>query len=125
LLIGGVGLVFVLVLIYAGTRPGAELEGGYAVAGGMLALPVLAFGGAAVACAAAPSKTLRRSLRFSIALVCLELAAAMLLAWAAWVAMASYGEFAPWRSPVVVPALLLGAAGTAALIQARRAIRQL
>ncbi|EWT05249.1 hypothetical protein N864_05935 [Intrasporangium chromatireducens Q5-1] len=124
LVVAAAAVGVVLVLLYAGTRPNAELEGGYAVVGGMLVLPVLTFAAAAVACAVARSKAPRRSLRLSIALACVELVTAILLAWAAWVAVASYGEFAPWRSPVVVPALLLGAAGTAALAQARRAPRQ-
>ncbi|GAB3060314.1 hypothetical protein GCM10027053_23140 [Intrasporangium mesophilum] len=125
LVIAGAGLVVVLVLVYAGTRPTAELGGVYAVIGGALALPVLAFAAAAVACAATRSSSPRRSSRLSVALGCAELVTALLLAWAAWVAVASYGEFAPWRSPVLAPALLLGAAGTAAVVQARRALRHL
>lgn len=124
LVVAVAALAVVLVLIYTGTRPNAELGAGFAVAGGLLAFPAVAFAGAAVACAGLRSKCPRRSMVLSLVLGWVELATALLLAWAAGVAVASYGEFAPWRSPVAIPALLVGTIGTAVVILTGRALRQ-
>ncbi|WP_323095571.1 hypothetical protein [Intrasporangium sp. YIM S08009] len=117
------GVVTVVVLVVAGTRPNAELEALYAFFGLVLAVPVLAFTVAAVGCLRWGRTAPRRAARASFALGVVELVLAAALLWGVVVAVQGYGEFAPWRSPLLLPALVVAGIGGGAVVGAARTLR--
>lgn len=117
------GVVAVVVLVVAGTRPNAELEALYTFFGLVLAVPVLAFTVAAAACLRWVRTAPRRAARVSLALGVVELALAGALLWGVVVAVQGYGEPAPWRSPLLLPALVVAVVGGAAVVEAVRTLR--
>lgn len=117
------GVVAVVVLVVAGTRPDAELEALYTFFGLVLAVPVLAFTVAAAACLRWVRTAPRRAARVSLALGVVELALAGALLWGVVVAVQGYGEPAPWRSPLLLPALVVAVVGGAAVVEAVRTLR--
>ncbi len=116
-------VVTVVVLVVAGTRPNAGLEALYAFFGLVLAVPVLAFTVAAFACLRWGRTAPRRAVRVSLALGVVELVLAGALLWGVAVAVQDYGEFAPWRSPLLLPALVVAGIGGAAVVDAARMLR--
>ena len=123
LVVATAGVVTVVVLAVAGTRPNAELEALYAFFGLVLAVPVLAFAGAAAACLRWGRTAPRRATRVSLALGVVELVLAGALLGGIVVAVQGYGELAPGRSPLLLPALVVAGIGAAAVVGAARAIR--
>lgn len=121
LIVGGAALIFGVVLMKAGSSPNAELGGVFLGIGLVVALLSLAFTCAAVA-------VLRRALNgragsLSLVLVAVELVvgAAMFLGMVS--AVQGYRAFEPWRSPLLLPSVVLLALGLAGLrtpMQARR-----
>ncbi len=123
LFVAAAWLALACLLVFIGTRPNAELEGVYAMFGVLLAVPGAAFAIGSVACSVALVDHPRRAARLSLALGSVEVLAAALLAWGVVVAVASYDEFAPWRSPLIVPGLLLAGIGIPAIVCANSDLR--
>ena len=84
---------------------------------------VLAFAIAAVACLRLRRTASRRAARLSLVLGVVELVLAVALLWGVVVAVQGYGEPAPWRSPLLLPALVVAGIGTAAVVDAARTLR--
>ena len=119
LLVGLATVVLGVVLVVTSRSPGAELETVLFAPGLVLVVVGLVFAYAAVrsARAARPS-----ALRVALGMVEIITGAAMFAAMA--VAVSGYGAFAPWRSPLLVPSLLLitlGVWATLRALDARRA----
>ncbi|XGX79792.1 hypothetical protein LQK93_02608 [Terrabacter sp. BE26] len=120
-LVGGAALVFAGVMIFAGRAPDAGLGGVFVGLGLLLALAAGLFTYAAVL-------VLRRAHhgrggQLSLTLSLVELVAGAAMAAAMGVAVQGYGAFEPWRSPLLVPSVLLvalGLAGLALEVVARR-----
>ena len=111
LLVGGSALVFAGVMIVAGRDPEAGLGGVLLGLGLILALAAALFTAAAVLVLRAGST--RRPLSLVLSIVEL-LAGATMVAGAA-VAVQGYGAFEPWRSPSLLPSVLLVALGLSGL----------
>ncbi len=109
-----------VVLIWAGTRPGAGLEALYAPVGWGVVLASLAFGAVAVVAARVARRDAGRTARLSGALGWVEIGAGAVGAVSAGISIASYPTFTPWRSPALPPAVALAALGIAAVACARR-----
>jgi drug/metabolite transporter (DMT)-like permease len=118
LLVGGAACVLAGVLIVAGSDSRAELEGVLLPLGVLLALAAAVFTYAAgMVLRRAPGDRHGPSLILSI----IELLVGGALASGVFVAVQSYGE--PWRSPLLLPSVLLvalGLAGLALEVVARR-----
>ena len=119
LLVGLATVVLGVVLVVTSRSPRAELETALFAPGLVLVVVGLVFAYAAVrsARAAPPS-----ALRVALGMVEIVTGAAMFAAMA--VAVSGYGAFAPWRSPLLVPSLLLitlGVWATLRALDARRA----
>jgi len=118
LVVGGVGCVLAGVLIVAGSDSRAELEGVLLPLGVLLALAAAVFTYAAgMVLRSAPEDRHGPSLILSI----IELLVGGALASGVFVAVQSYGG--PWRSPLLLPSVLLvalGLAGLALEVVARR-----
>jgi predicted MFS family arabinose efflux permease len=123
LVVAFVWLAFAGLFVFVGTRPNAELEGLLAMVGVVLAVPGAAFAVGAVACSLAGARHPRRAVRLSLALGVVEIVAAVLLGWEAVSATTTSGSFAPWRSPLAAPALLLAGLGVTAVVRDARALR--
>ena len=119
LVVGAAAIVLGGVCVVTASSPGAELEGVLLVPGLLLIASGLAFGYAALrSLRSAPGSVLP----LVLALVELVTGAAMIAGVA--VAVRSYGAFEPWRSPLLVPSLLLialGLSGALRALDARRA----
>lgn len=105
------------VLISAGTRPDAGLGAVAVLPGVLLGLAALAFTGAAVR--ALRHGRSRRSSADRRVLALVEIAAGTALAAAVAVALPGYGAFEPWRSPLLLPSVVLLVLGLAGLAAAR------
>jgi drug/metabolite transporter (DMT)-like permease len=112
LLVGASALVFAGVMIVAGRDPEAELGGVLVGPGLILAVAAVLFMFAAVLVLRA-GRTRRSSLSIVLSIVELLAGAAMVAGVA--VAVQGYGAFEPWRSPILLPAVLLVALGLAGL----------
>lgn len=99
-------IVMVVVMVVAGTRPEAELEGLYLLGGVVLALPTAAFTGAAVRCARSSFGDAEGAW-WSAVVGVTEVASGA--AFAAGVAVSG----TPARSPCLLPALVLLTLGLA------------
>jgi hypothetical protein len=111
LLVGAAIMAFAIVLIVAGRAPGSELDGVLLGWGLMIALT-----GAAVTAAAVLA--LRRGQdggSLSLVLSIAEVVAGATLGVALAIAVQGYGAFEPWRSPLLLPAVLLLALGLTGL----------
>lgn len=113
LLVGVAALVFAVVLIVAGRSPNAELEGAFLGLGLALALVAAVFAGTAV-------RALQRTQdgrggALSLVLSIVELVVGAATSAGLVVAVQGYGVFEPWRSPLLVPSVLLVALGLAGL----------
>lgn len=107
LLVGGAALAFAAVLIAASGAPNAELDGVLIVPGLLLAVTAVAFTCAALLILRGARHGRGGSLSLILSVV--ELAAGGALAWGLVVAVQGYGDFEPWRSPLLLPtAALLG-----------------
>jgi hypothetical protein len=112
LLVGGSALVFAGTMIVAGRAPDAGLGGVFLGLGLILAMAAALFTFAAVlVLRAEPTRHSSPSLALSIVEL---LAGAAMLAGVA-VAVQGYGAFEPWRSPILLPSVLLVALGLAGL----------
>jgi len=110
LLVGGAALVFAAVMVVAGSDSRAELGGVLVPLGLLLALAAAVFTYAAgVVLRSAPEERRGPSLILSS----IELLVGGGLASGAVVAVDSYGQ--PWRSPLLLPSVLLVALGVAGL----------
>jgi len=109
LLVGAAATVFGAVLVITSRAPGAELETVLLGPGLLLAAVGLAFGYAAVHTLRAARDGQADSL--SLALSVIELAVGVALAVGVVVAVQGYGVFEPWRSPLLVPSIVLTALG--------------
>jgi hypothetical protein len=119
LLVGGATVVLGIAFVVTSRSPGAELET-------VLFTPGLVLVAAGLLFAYAAWRSLRRapigSLAVSLGVIEIITGAAMFAAVA--VAVRGYGTFAPWRSPLLVPSLLLitlGVWATVRALEARRA----
>ena len=113
LLVGGAALLLAGVMIVAGRAPNAELEGVLLAWGLLLALVAMGFTCTAIV-------VLRRAPeggvdRLSLTLSIVELVVGAAAAAALAVAVQGYGAFEPWRSPLLLPSVLLIALGLAGL----------
>lgn len=113
LLVGGAALVFAGVMIVAGRGPNAELDGVLLGLGLLLALAATVFTCTALL-------VLRRAHDgrggvLSLILSIVELVVGAAMAAAVAVAVQGYGAFEPWRSPLLLPSVLLVALGVAGL----------
>ncbi|KRF42656.1 hypothetical protein ASH01_17775 [Terrabacter sp. Soil811] len=113
-----------IVLVVAGTRSGAELETLYTPIGVAVCGVALVFGAVAVNVVRSTPHHPHRAAGLSRALGLLEVLAGLVCAVSAAVAVASYPQFTPWRSPALLPALVLVALGVTAVIQSSRVRRQ-
>ena len=121
LLVGGSALVFAGVMIVAGRDPEAGLGGVFLGLGMILAVAAALFTFAAVhVLRAGPTRHGSLSLALSI----VELLAGAALVVGVAVAVQGYGAFEPWRSPILLPAVLLVALGLAGLRLGMRDVRQ-
>ncbi len=116
LLLGGAALVFGGVLVATALSPSAELEGALIAPGLLLVLAGAVFTGVA-------ATVLRDSRRDvggyrSGALGVVEIVVGVGLAAATAVAVRGYGAFEPWRSPLLLPTVLVLTLGTAAVSRA-------
>jgi drug/metabolite transporter (DMT)-like permease len=110
LLVGGAAFVFAGVMIVAGSDPGAELGGVLLPLGLMLALVAAAFSyTAAMVLRRAPQDRYAPSVILSI----VELLSGAALVAGVVVALQSHGEL--WRSPLLLPSVLVLALGLAGL----------
>ncbi|WP_156996661.1 hypothetical protein [Knoellia aerolata] len=114
---GAGALVVAAVMIHAGTRP-------YAGLGGVVALPGVVLGLAALAFTRRALRALRhlgsgRPLSEWRVLALVEIATGIPLAAAVAVAVQGYGAFEPWRSPLLLPSVALLVLGSAGLLVAR------
>ena len=119
LLVGLATVVLGVVLVVTSRSPGAELETVLFTPGLVLVVVGLVFAYAAVRSARAAHPS---ALRVALGIVEIVTGAAMFAAMA--VAVSGYGAFAPWRSPLLVPSLLLitlGVWATLRALEARRA----
>jgi len=112
-LVGGAALVFAGVMIVAGRAPNAELGAVLLGLGLVLALAAVVFTGTAII-------VLRRAQDghgglLSLILSIVELAVGVSMAVALTVAVQGYGAFEAWRSPLLLPSVLLVALGLAGL----------
>ena len=112
-LVGGAALVFSGVMVFGGREPDAGLGGVFVGLGLLLALAAALFTYVAVL-------GLRRTHDgrggpVSLALSVVELVAGAAMAAAMGVAVQGYGAFEPWRSPLLLPTVLLVALGLAGL----------
>ena len=112
-LVGGAALVFAGVLLAASQAPNAELDAVFVGSGLLLALAAVGFTCTAIV-------ALRRARDghgglLSLILSVVELAVGAALAAATAVAVQGYGDFEPWRSPLLLPSALLLALGVAGL----------
>jgi hypothetical protein len=112
LLVGACALVFAGVMIVAGRDPEAGLGGVFLGLGMILAVAAALFTFAAVQVLRA-GPTRHSSLSLVLSIVELLAGAAMVAGVA--VAVQGYGAFEPWRSPILLPAVLLVALGLAGL----------
>ncbi|GAA5016606.1 hypothetical protein GCM10023258_02280 [Terrabacter aeriphilus] len=112
-----------LVLVVAGTRPDAGLGGVAAVPGLALVVVSLVLAIAAARVLRDTSHDARRAASGSRRIGVAEVVAGLLCAVAAGVALASYPQFTPWRSPTFWPALVLLALGVAALTSSTQQLR--
>lgn len=113
LLVGGAALGFAGVMIVAGRAPNAELDGVLLGLGLLLALASTVFTCTALL-------VLRRAHEgrggvLSLILSIVELVVGAAMAAAVAVAVQGYGAFEPWRSPLLLPSVLLVALGVAGL----------
>ena len=108
-LVGVAAVIFGGVLVVASRAPGAELETVLFGPGLLLAAVGLAFGYAAVHTLRAARNGHADSL--SLPLSVIELAVGVALAAGVVAAVRSYGVFEPWRSPLLVPSIVLTALG--------------
>ncbi len=108
LLVGGAALVFAGVMIVAGSDSGAELGAVLLPLGLLLSLAAGVF---TYAAAMTRRRTARDRHGLSLSLSIVELLAGAALASGAVVAVQSYGD--PWRSPLLLPSVLLLALGVA------------
>lgn len=113
LLVGGAALGFAGVMIVAGRAPNAELDGVLLGLGLLLALAATVFTCTALL-------VLRRAHEgrggvLSLILSIVELVVGAAMAAAVAVAVQGYGAFEPWRSPLLLPSVLLVALGVAGL----------
>ena len=113
LLVGGVALVSSGVMMFAGRAPNAGLGGVFVGVGLLLALAAALFTYVAVLVLRRGPDA--RSARLSLALSAVELVAGAAMAAAMGLAVQGYGAFEPWRSPLLLPAVLLAALGFAGL----------
>lgn len=111
LLVGAATVVFGGILLFTSKAPGAELETVLLVPGLLLALAGLAFCFAAVRAVGEARQGHAGPL--SSALSVIELVAGVAMFGGVAVAVQSYGVFEPWRSPLLVPAVVLTALGLA------------
>ena len=112
LLVGGSALVFAGVMILAGRDPEAGLGGVLLGLGLILAVAAALFTLAAVlVLRAGPTRRSPLSLVLSI----VELLAGATMVAGVAVAVQGYGAFEPWRSPILLPSVLLVAIGLAGL----------
>ena len=112
-LVGGAGLVLAGVMIVAGRAPNAELDGVLLGLGLLLALAATVFTSAAVL-------VLRRGRHgrggsLSLVLSIIELVVGAAMTAGVTIAVQGYGTFEPWRSPLLLPSVLLVALGFAGL----------
>ena len=112
LLVGGSALVFAGVMVVAGRDPEAGLGGVLLGLGLILVMAAALFTFAAVLVLRA-GPTRRSPLSLILSIVELLAGAAMVAGMA--VAVQGYGTFEPWRSPILVPSVLLIALGLAGL----------
>ncbi|KRE53836.1 hypothetical protein [Phycicoccus sp. Soil748] len=109
LVVGAAALVFAGSMIITARGPGAELGGVFLVPGIVLALAAAAFTAAALRVVARPQAG--RAGPLSLILSTIELVAGTATTVGLVVATTSYGEIAPWRSPLLLPSVLLLALG--------------
>lgn len=121
LLVGGSALVFAGVMIVAGRDPEAGLGGVLLGLGLILAVAAALFTFAAVLVLRAG---LNRRGSLSLVLSIVELLTGAAMAAGVAVAVQGYGAFEPWRSPILLPAVLLVALGLAGLRLGMRDDRQ-
>lgn len=113
LLVGGAALVFAGVMIVAGRAPNAELDGVLLGLGQLLALAATVF--TCTALLALRRAHDGRGGVLSLILSIVELVVGAAMAAAVAVAVQGYGAFEPWRSPLLLPSVLLVALGVAGL----------
>jgi hypothetical protein len=113
LLVGGSALVFAGVMVVAGRDPEAGLGGVLLGLGLILAMAAALFTFAAVVVLRATRTARVGSLSLILSVVELLAGAAMVAGVA--VAVQGYGAFEPWRSPILLPSVLLVALGLAGL----------
>ena len=119
LLVGLATVILGVVLVVTSRSPGAELETVLFTPGLVLVVVGLAFAYAAVR-----SVRVGRPSALRVALGIVEIVTGAGLFAAMAVAVGGYGAFAPWRSPALVPSLLLitlGVWATLRALEARRA----
>ncbi|MGO4340176.1 hypothetical protein [Pedococcus sp. 2YAF34] len=108
LVVGAAALVFAGSMIITARGPRAELGGAFLVPGIVLALAAAAFTAAALRVVARPRAGRAGPL---LVLSTIELVAGTATTVGLVVATTSYGEIAPWRSPLLLPSVLLLALG--------------
>lgn len=113
LLVGVAALVFAVVLIVASRSSNAEFEGGFLGPGLALALAAAVFGGTALLVLQRARDG--RGGASSLVLSLIELVVGVAMGAGSAVAVQGYGVFEPWRSPLLVPSVLLVALGLAGL----------
>jgi drug/metabolite transporter (DMT)-like permease len=112
LLVGGAALAFAGVMIAAGLARNAELGGVLGPLGLLLALAAAVF--TATAFVALRRAQHGRDGSLSLILGIVELVVGVAMAVGVVVAVQGYGAFAPWRSPLLLPSVLLVGLGLAA-----------
>ncbi|MEO7754485.1 MAG: hypothetical protein ABIS35_13830 [Terracoccus sp.] len=120
LLLGVAALVVAGVMLKTALAPGAELEGALVAPGLALAVAGVVFTGMAVAALRAVRRG-RDGGGLSMTLGVVEIVIGLGLAAAVAVAVAGYGAFEPWRSPFLLPSVLVLALGVGGCLAAGRA----
>jgi hypothetical protein len=119
-LVGGAAVLLSGVMMLAGRSPNAGLGGVFVGLGLLLALAAALFTYVAVLVLGRAQD--ERGRRLSLALSVVELVIGAAMAAAVGLAVQGYGVFEPWRSPLLLPTVLLvalGAAGVALEVVAR------